>query len=45
MVFPGNLSLNLLKKTFSDFRKSTIQTPLSVEATKTFPKRDELKEE
>jgi hypothetical protein len=45
MIFPGNFSFNLLKKTSSDFRKSTIQTPPSVEATKTFFKKGELKEE
>jgi hypothetical protein len=43
MISPGNRSFNLFEKAFSEVRKSTMQTPFLVEATKIFFKNGESK--
>jgi hypothetical protein len=45
MISPGKLLLNSFRKAFSEVRKSTMQTPLSVDATNTFFNNGDLKEE
>jgi hypothetical protein len=43
MTSPEKCFLNSFRKAFSDAKKSTMQTPFSVEATKTFLNKDESK--
>jgi hypothetical protein len=45
MISPGKRFLNSFRKAFSEVRKSTMQAPLPVEATKIFFKNGESKEE